>query len=133
MASEDKRAFSRSGEFPGLFRTAQRSRPDKSGFFFQTQNSYGFQDSKSTYCIGISGVFRGFKRYLNMALGSQIVDFIRLNLLNDPNQVGCIGKIAVVQNKPLFRMMWVLIEMIHSVCVEKRSPALDAVDNITFF
>jgi hypothetical protein len=35
-----------------------------------------------------------------MALRRKIVDFIGLDLLNQPDQIGGIGEIAVVQKKP---------------------------------
>jgi hypothetical protein len=65
-----------------------------------------------------------------MTLSSQIVYLIRLHLLDDTNQIGGIGQIPVMQDKPSVRIVWVLVKMINAVSVEKRSSALDAVNNI---
>jgi len=34
-----------------------------------------------------------------MALGAKVVDLIRLHLLDDPDQVGAVGEIAVVEGE----------------------------------
>ena len=34
-----------------------------------------------------------------MALGAEVVDLIGLHLLDDPDQVGAVGEVAVVQNQ----------------------------------
>ncbi len=53
-----------------------------------------------------------------MALGSQVVYLIRLDLLDDPDQVGGIGQIAVVQDEVSVFGVRVLVEVIYSVCVK---------------
>ena len=68
-----------------------------------------------------------------MALRGQVVDLVRLDGLDDPDQVGCIRQIAVVQNKAQGGLTGVLIEVVYAIGVEAGGPALDAVDFIAFF
>jgi len=65
-----------------------------------------------------------------MALGPKVVDLVGLHLLDDAHQVGRVSEIPVVKNKPLLRVMRVLVQVIYPVGVKKRRPPLDAVDNI---
>jgi len=55
-----------------------------------------------------------------MTLGGQVIDLIRLYLLYDPEQVGCIGKITIMQDEFLVFNMRILIEMIYPTSVEGR-------------
>jgi len=62
-----------------------------------------------------------------MALGRQVVNLIGPDLLENPNQVGGIGQISVMEDHfPIF-FMGILIEMVNAVCIEQRGPALDTV------
>lgn len=105
----------------------------KPGLFFQSQNSNGLQDSQCAKCIRICRVLRRFKRYRHMALGGQIVYFIRPDLLNDTYQIGRIGQVAIVKYKSPVRVMGVFVKMIHPIRVEQRCPSLDAMDDVAFF
>jgi hypothetical protein len=60
-----------------------------------------------------------------MALRGEVVDLVGLDLLNDPDQVGCIGQVAIVQMEPAPRFMRVLIQMIDAVGIEGRCPPFD--------
>ena len=68
-------------------------------FLFQTEDAYGFQKSQWPDTIGICGVFRGFERDLHMALGGEVVYLVRLDLLDDPDQVRGVGQVAVVHEE----------------------------------
>ena len=63
-----------------------------------------------------------------MALGTQVIDFIRLDLLDDPDQIGGIGQIAVVHKKAHILFVWIVVKVVHPGGVERRGPALDTVD-----
>ena len=52
----------------------------------QMVGAHGLQHAEHTHCIGISGVFRGIEGYLYVALGSQVIDFRRLNLAHQLHQ-----------------------------------------------
>ena len=61
-----------------------------------------------------------------MGLGRQVVDFVRLHGLNDPDQVGGVGHVAIVQDQPAPLYMGVLIEVVNPVGVEQGGAPLDA-------
>ena len=73
---------------------------------------------KCTDTISICGIFRSFKTYFHMAHCSQIINFIRLNFLNNADQVGRISKIAIMQFKMYVFFMRILVQMIDPVCIE---------------
>ncbi len=64
-----------------------------------------------------------------MALGGKIVDLVGLGLLDDADQIGGIGQVAVMQNEPLILLVRILVEMVDAAGVEGRRAALDAVDD----
>ena len=67
-----------------------------------------------------------------MAHGGQIVDFVGLNLLDDADQIGGVGQVAVVQDEIAVADMWILVQMVYAIRVERRRAALDAVDDVAF-
>ena len=68
-----------------------------------------------------------------MALRGEVVDLVRLHLLNDANQISAVGQVAIVQDELAVIDMRVSVQMINAVSVEQRAAPLDAVDDITFF
>ena len=68
-----------------------------------------------------------------MRLGREIVDFIRLDLLDDADEVGRIGQVAVVEDQITIFNMRILIKMVDAVGIKERRAALEAVDDIAFF
>ena len=68
-----------------------------------------------------------------MALRGQVVDLIRLHLLDDADQTAGIGHVAVVQDEMAILLVRILIEMIDAIGIKKRGTALDTMDLITFF
>jgi hypothetical protein len=56
-----------------------------------------------------------------------------MNLLDDPDQIGGIGQVAVMHEKTDVFLMRVPVEMIHPGGVERRGSAFDPVDFIAFF
>ncbi len=62
-----------------------------------------------------------------MALCSQVVDLVRLDLLDDPDQVGGIGQVTIMQIHAHTVLMPVLVKVIDTIGIERRGPALDAV------
>ena len=59
----------------------------------------------------------------HMALGAQVVDLIGLHLLDDPDQVGAGGEIAVVQAQPRITLMGILVEVVDPGGVEAAGRA----------
>ena len=67
-------------------------------FVCQTQYPKGLQYSQCAQGITVGGVLRRFKTHRHMAVGTKVVDLIGLHLLDDPDQVGAVGQIPVVQD-----------------------------------
>ena len=61
-----------------------------------------------------------------MALGGQVVDLVRLHLLDDADQAGTVGQVAVVQDELAPGFVGVLVQVVDAVGVEQAGPALDA-------
>ena len=68
-----------------------------------------------------------------MGLCRKVVEFVRLCFLNDPNEIGRISEITVVENKFSMINMWILINMIDSCCIETLTTAYDAMNDVVFF
>jgi hypothetical protein len=58
-----------------------------------------------------------------VALGSQIVDLGRPHLLDDPDQAGAVGEIAVVELEADIGFMQVAVEMVDAPGVEDRGAS----------
>ena len=58
-----------------------------------------------------------------MALGGQVVDFVQLDVLDDVNQVGGIGEVAVVHEEADVLFVEILIEVINPGSVRTRRGA----------
>ncbi len=78
----------------------------------EAQDADGFKQAQRAERVGIGGVFRRLERDPDVALGGEIVDFGRLHFLNDADEIGRIGHIAVVQEKPHAGAVRVQIQMI---------------------
>ena len=66
-----------------------------------------------------------------MALSRQVVDLVGLNLLDDPNEVGGIREIPIVQFEAQVPFVRILIKMVDSIGVERRGAAFDAVHRVS--
>ena len=53
-----------------------------------------------------------------MALGTEVVDLIRLHLLNNPDQVGAVSEVAVVEHQARTTLMRVLIKVINRLVLK---------------
>ncbi len=67
-----------------------------------------------------------------MALCAEIVDFIRLSFLNNANQIGGISQVTIVKFDARIIYMWILENMINSICIKARCTTLDAMNRIAF-
>lgn len=66
-----------------------------------------------------------------MALRAEIVDLVGLDLLDDANQVGGIGEVAVVQDEAPILFVGILVKMIDALGVEKRCAAFYAMNGVS--
>ena len=93
------------------------------GFVCEPQDPHLLQDVQSTQGIAVGGVFRTLKAHRHMALGTEVVDLIRLHVLNNPDQVGAVSEIALVQNQARITLVGILVKMIDPTGVERaRTP-----------
>ena len=53
-----------------------------------------------------------------MTLGCRIVNFLRLYLLNDTNEVGCVRKVAVMQMQAHTALVQILAQTTDTVRIE---------------
>ena len=104
----------------------------EAGLLLQAQDADGFQDAQCAHAVGVRRVLGAFEADGHMAHRAQVVDLVRLHLLNDADQVAAVGQVAVMQREVLLVDMRVLIQVVNTVGIERRGPALDAVDFITF-
>ena len=65
-----------------------------------------------------------------MALGGEIVDLGRPDLLHQPDQIGRVGHVAIVHQERHISDVRVLVEMIDARGVERGRPPLDAMDRV---
>ena len=96
-----------------------RRRLVKPGFVGHFQQPDRFQQAQGTNCIGIGRIFCGFKTDLYMRHGRDVVDLIGLGFLNNPDQVGRIRHIAVMQEEILVCHEWILVKMVDPIGVEE--------------
>jgi hypothetical protein len=63
-----------------------------------------------------------------MALGGKVVNLVGLDLLDDPDHVRRVGKVAIMKKKACAGGVRVDVKMVDAACVEERRTTLDAVD-----
>ena len=71
--------------------------PGKCGFFVSSPIAVRFQYAQYAYTIGIGGIFGRIKAHFYMALRGQVINLVGLYFLHQPDQVGRIGQVAVMQ------------------------------------
>ena len=114
-------------------RTTLRWTLGKSDKFSPCPNANGLEQTQGAHGIHIGRVFGGLKADCHVALGTQDVDLFGLDLLQYAHQVGRVRQIAVVQREVAFVDVWVLVNVVYPLRVERRGSALDAVHLVAFF
>ena len=104
----------------------------EAGLLFHAENADGFQDAQRADAIRIGGVFRRLEGHGHVAHGGQVVDLVRLHLLDDAHQAGGIGQVAVVERELAVVDMRILVQVVDAVGVEQAAAALDAVHLVAF-
>ena len=67
-----------------------------------------------------------------MTLGCEIVDLVRLHLLDDPNDVGGVRQVPVVQVQADMLLVRILVQVVDTIGVERGGAALDAMHLVAF-
>ena len=83
------------------------------------QDADGFEQAQRADRIGIGGIFRRLEAHMHMALRRQIIDLVGLGLLNQADQVGGVGQVAIVQEQARLVLVRVEIEVIDARRVER--------------
>ena len=65
-----------------------------------------------------------------MALGAQVVNFIRLRFLHDSNEVAGVAQVAIVQLEVGVLNVRVLVDVVDTLGVEQRRTTLDAMNDV---
>ena len=94
------------------------------------QDADRLEQSERAERVGIGGVFRRLEAHLHMALRGEIVDLVGLDLLDEANEVGRVGQVAIMHEEAGIRLMRIDVEMVDALGVERRRAALDAVDHV---
>ena len=100
----------------------------EAGAILHAEQADRLQHAQRAHPVGVGRVFRRLERHADVALRGEVVDLLGLHLLDDANQVGGVGEVAVVQDEAPARVVRVLVEMVDAVGVEAGSAALDAVN-----
>ena len=80
--------------FSEQFRRGGLKDPDR---LLKSADANGIDDAQGAQSVDISRVHRQREWSTDVRLSSQIVDLIRLNFINDFEETGAVGKVAVVQ------------------------------------
>ncbi|MNR05363.1 hypothetical protein D3C85_1213910 [compost metagenome] len=99
--------------------------------FLQAQDAHGLKQPQRADAIGIGRVLGLLEGNLHMALGSQIIDFRRLDLGDNAQEAARVRQIAMVQFHIGTTGMRIVEQVVDTVGVEKRSSAFDTVDLIS--
>ena len=87
-------------------------------FLFKPEDADSLKNTQGAQRVGVGGVFGFLKTHRNVTLGGEVVDFIRLHLLDDAHQTGAIGEIAVVEEEAHSGFVAVTIEVVNAVGIE---------------
>ena len=67
-----------------------------------------------------------------MALGTQVVNLVRLNLADQAHQIGAVGEVSVMKDEPGIGFVWILIKVINAGGVEIAGSSLNSMHHISF-
>jgi hypothetical protein len=67
-----------------------------------------------------------------MGLGTQVVDFIRVQFPDNPGENTEIGEISIVKKKSSIFFVGVYIDMINTMRIEGGCPSDDSMDLVSF-
>ncbi len=92
----------------------------------------GFQQTDGAGAGDVGGVFGTIEAHANMALGGEIVNFLRLNLAEQPRQGAGIGQVAIMEEQPVFSQVRVGVNAVQPAGVEGAGAADQAVNLVAF-
>ena len=92
------------------------------------QNAGGLQQAESAEGVDVGGVLGGIERHLHVALRREIVDLVGLRFLHDPDEIGGVRHVSIVEKEMDVLLVRVFVEVVDPVGVKLTRPALNAVD-----
>jgi len=102
-------------------------------FAFQSCFADGFEDADGAQTYHIAGVFGDVEGDANVALSAEVVNFIRLQRIEQLDQHDRIGEVAIVKKESGRRVMGIGVKVIDAFGVEGGGAANDTVDFVSFF
>ncbi len=96
----------------------------------EPQNAHRLEQAQRAQGVGVGGVLGGLEAHLHVGLRGQVVDLVGLGLLDDADEVGRVGQVAVVHEEAHARLVRVVVEVVDAVGVEQAGAALDAVHDV---
>jgi DNA integrity scanning protein DisA with diadenylate cyclase activity len=100
----------------------------ESDSLFHASRSNSIQHTKHTYAITISSIFGHIERYFDVTHGTQVVDFYRLDLANDGDEIGGIAQVTVMQKELDTSIMTILVDVLDTTSVETRGTTDNTMD-----
>src|SRR5208282_6086716 len=91
-----------------------------------------FEQSHRPKSGDVARVFRHIKAHAHVALRREMVKLIRrkaVNQIQDPLRA---GKIAMMQEEPRARLIWILINVVDPLRIKRARPADDSVNFVSF-
>jgi len=116
--------------FPHLAKHFAGGRLVEAGLPLQAQDAEAFQNAQRTEGVGIGGVFGFFEGDGDVTLCGEVIDFVGLDLLQDADQAGGVGQVAMMEDEPAVGLVRVLVEVVDPLGVEQGGAAFNAVDDV---
>jgi len=101
-------------------------------FFNQTGFANGFEDALRTETDDVAGVFRNIEGNAHMGLGTEVVNFVGLELIKQLHHLHGVGQIAVVKKEAHTVHMRIAVKVIDTAGIEGRGATDNTVDFVTF-
>jgi hypothetical protein len=100
----------------------------ESDFLFHASRSNSIQHTKHTYTITVSSIFGHIEGDFDVTHGTQVVDFLRLDLGNDADKIGGVAQVTIMQKKLDSSIMTILVDVIDTSSVETRGTTDNTMD-----
>lgn len=84
-----------------------------------SKNTDRLQQAKGAQRIGVGGVFGRTERYRDVALCCQIINFGRAHLLDNMDQVRCVGQVTIMQREAGVLDMGIAVDILNPAGVER--------------
>ncbi|EXI76370.1 MAG: hypothetical protein AW07_00315 [Candidatus Accumulibacter sp. SK-11] len=100
----------------------------EAGLLLEAEDADRLEHAQRADAVGVGGVLGFLEADGDVALRGQIVDLVRLHLLDDADQARRVGQVTVVEDEAAILLVRVLVQVVDTVGVEQRAAPLDAVD-----